>query len=157
MFEKYSDGFAGGILLLAAITMYAVLPAAGEMIMADVDMALAPRLVAMHLGGLSLLLLLKGLYKAFTFRSDGAGKALFKYPGRLAGTIAVTCLAALAFDTLGFKLTAMLYLFAEGYILSYQKGEFKLVPMAVTALVTPFLIDYVFGTWLSMPLPEGLF
>ena len=157
MFEKYADGFAGGIFLLVAIAMYAALPAAGETVVADVDLSLAPRLVAMLLGGLSLILLLKGLYKAFALRADGPGKALFKYPGKLAATIVVTGLAALAFDTLGFKLTCMLYLFAEGYILSYQKGEFRPVRTAVIALGTPFIIDYVFGTWLSMPLPEGLF
>ncbi|MBE0530083.1 MAG: tripartite tricarboxylate transporter TctB family protein [Rhodospirillales bacterium] len=157
MFEKYRDAFGGGVILLVAVAMYGALPAAGETVMAGVDLSLAPRLVAMLLGGLSLILLLKGLYAAFTAHAGGTGKAVFNYPGKLVGTIAVTTLAAIAFDTLGFKLTAMLYLFAEGYILSYQKGEFKPLPMAAIALVTPFIIDYVFGAWLSMPLPEGLF
>lgn len=156
MFEKYSDAFAGGILLLISLAMYAVTPAAGETVMADVDLSLAPRLVAMLLGGLSLLLLLTGLRKAFTFKPKAA-KPLFKYPGKLAGTIVLTTLAAVAFDTLGFKLTAMLYLFAEGYVLSYEKGEFRPVLMAGIAIIAPLIIDYLFGTWLSMPLPEGLF
>ncbi len=157
MFEKYRDAIGGGTILLTAIAMYAALPAAGETVMAGVDLSMAPRLVALLLGGLSLILLLKGLYAAFASRADGPHKAVFNYPGKLAGTIVVTALAAAAFDTLGFKLTAMLYLFAEGYILSYQKDEFKPIPMAAIALVTPFIIDYVFGAWLSMPLPEGLF
>lgn len=156
MFEKYSDAMAGGALLVISIAMYAVLPAAGETVMADVDLSFAPRLVAILLGGLSLLLLLTGLYKASKM-GEPSGKQLFKYPGKLLGTTVVTSLAAIAFQPLGFKLTAMFYLFAEGYILSYEKGEFKPVQTAIIAVVAPFIIYYLFGTWLSMPLPEGIF
>lgn len=157
MFERYADAFAGGILLLIAAAMYAVIPAPGETVVAEVDLSLAPRLVALLLGGLSLLLFLKGIHKAFVLRPAGSGKALFKYPGRLAATIALTALAAVAFEPLGFKITAAIYLFVEGYILSYGKGEFRPGRMAAISLVAPVVIYYAFGTWLSMPLPEGLF
>ena len=156
MFEKYSDALAGAGLLAISIAMYAVLPAAGETVLADVDLSFAPRIVAVLLGGLSLMLLLTGLYKASKITKT-TGKKLFKYPGKLLSTVIVTTLAAIAFDTLGFKLTAMFYLFVEGYILSYEKGEFKLVRTAIIAVVAPFIIYYLFGTWLSMPLPEGIF
>jgi len=157
MFEKCSDLCAGAVLLCVAAAMYAVTPGPGETIMAEVDVSLAPRMVSLLLGFLSLALFGKGLHTYIRTRGlSASGKPLFTYPVRLAVTVLLTLLAALAFDTLGFRRTAVLYLFAQGYVLSYAKGEFKPLRMAAIAGILPFVLYYLFGTWLALPLPAGI-
>ena len=157
MFAKCSDLCAGAVLLGVAAAMYAATPGPGETIIAEVDVSLAPRMVSLLFGFLSLLLFCKGLYACIRTRGiPESGKPLFTYPAKLAASVLLTLLAAVAFDAIGFRLTAMLYIFSQGYVLSFCKGEFKPMRMAAIACVLPFVIYYLFGTWFALPLPAGI-
>lgn len=156
MFAKWSDTLAGAVLLIVAVVMYQAAEAAGSSGMSEVDFSLPPRLVALALGALSLLLMLKSVRSALQSEAGARASKPMAHPVRLAASILLITLAGMAFEPLGFLPTAMLYLFAQGYVLSYAKSEFKPVRMLMFAVLAPLIINYVFGSWLSMPLPEGI-
>ncbi|KZM50529.1 hypothetical protein OA90_08745 [Labrenzia sp. OB1] len=146
---------SGSLLLIIAFVMYASLPKAGETVIAGTDLSLAPRLVALLLGVLSAVLLLRGLY---AFRSGRVSKAAERiaHPYRLVGTAALVVAAALLFEPLGFAPTAALYIFGQNFVLCYEPGEFRPLRAAIVAIVAAAVIWYLFTQWLSMPLPSGI-
>ena len=87
MSKKMTDGISGAVILLFATLMYTSLPGPGETVVAGLDMSLAPRLVALILGGLSLGLLImtflpfKGLFTGTGDTDEKASQHRFAYPG----------------------------------------------------------------------------
>lgn len=162
MTRKLSDGIAGVVVLLAAIAMYMSLPGPGETVIAGLDMSLAPRLVAMILGGLSLGLLIMTFVPFGDTDADGAdggsasGKPHIAFPGRLVATAVLIVAAAACFQWLGFVLTSVLYIFAQCYILTYEAGTFRPLRTAIIAIAFPVTVNLMFWHLLSMPLPQGI-
>ena len=153
--EKTADVVSGALLLIIALVMYTSLPKAGETVIAGTDLSLAPRLVALLLGALSAALLARGLYAFWAGRETRAAESI-AHPYRLAATVALVVGAALLFEPLGFGPTAVLYIFGQGYVLSYERGEFRPLLTAIVAIVTAAVVWYLFTQWLSMPLPSGI-
>ncbi|KFB09339.1 tripartite tricarboxylate transporter TctB family protein [Nitratireductor basaltis] len=162
MSKKMSDGISGVVILLFAILMYSSLPGPGETVVAGLDMSLAPRLVALILGGLSLMLLAmtflpyKGLGTSTGDDEEEVPQHRFAYPGRLIATAVLIIAAAALFEWLGFVLTSVIYIFAQCYILTYDPGTFRIVRTAVIAVAFPVAVYLMFWHWLSMPLPKGI-
>ena len=162
MSKKMTDGISGAVILLFAILMYTSLPGPGETVVAGLDMSLAPRLVALILGGLSVGLLIMTFvpFKSQgTATGDAAEKATqhrFAHPGRLIATAVLIIAAAALFEWLGFVLTSIIYIFAQCYILTYDPGTFKPVRTAIIAIAFPVAVYLMFWHWLSMPLPQGI-
>jgi putative tricarboxylic transport membrane protein len=164
MTKKMTDGISGAVILLFAIAMYTSLPGPGETVIAGLDMSLAPRLVALILGGLSVVLLImtfvpfKGLAAIAGDTDDDEllHKRRFAYPGRLIATAALIIAAAAVFEWLGFVLTSVIYIFVQCYILTYDAGAFKPIRTAIIAIAFPVAVYLMFWHWLSMPLPQGI-
>lgn len=160
MSKKMTDGISGAVILLFAIIMYASLPGPGETVVAGLDMSLAPRLVALILGGLSILLLIITFwpFRGFGSTADEGyrAKSHFEYPARLVATAVLIVAAAAFFEWLGFVLTSMIYIFVQCYILTYEPGTFKPLRTAIIAILFPVAVYLMFWHWLSMPLPKGI-
>lgn len=71
-------------------------------------------------------------------------------------TIALLLIYSVLFNTLGFILSTMLYLFAQMLILSDERNR-KIPLFAVIAVVAPVAIYGLFVYVIKMPLPIGLF
>lgn len=163
MSKKMSDGISGAMILLVAILMYVSLPGPGETVVAGLDISLAPRLIALILGGLSAVLLMitflpsRYLGRIAGDKDDEAyrHKSHFAYPGRLIATAVLIIAAAAFFEWLGFVLTSVIYIFVQCYILTYEPGVFRPVRTAIIAIAFPVAVYLMFWHWLSMPLPKG--
>ncbi len=162
MSKKVTDGISGTVILLFAILMYTSLPGPGETVVAGLDMSLAPRLVALILGVLSIVLLIttfvpfKGLITGSGETEEKPSQHRFAYPGRLIATAGLIIAAAALFEWLGFVLTSMIYIFAQCYFLTYDPGSFKPIRTAIIAIAFPVAVYLMFWHWLSMPLPKGI-
>ncbi|WP_126976634.1 tripartite tricarboxylate transporter TctB family protein [Frigidibacter oleivorans] len=159
MTRKLTDGIAGAVILLAAIAMYLSLPGPGETVIAGLDMSLAPRLVALILGALSLGLLVVTFVPFGDTDAEGEaapGTPHVAYPGRLVATAVLIVAAAACFQWLGFVLTSVLYIFAQCYILTYEAGTFRPLRTAIIAIAFPVTVNLMFWHLLSMPLPQGI-
>jgi len=162
--KKMADGISGTVILLCSILMYTSLPGPGETVVAGLDMSLAPRLVALILGGLSVVLLimafvpLRGLGGIATVKVDAVSdsKSHIAHPARLIATALLIIVAAALFEWLGFVLTSMIYIFAQCYVLTYEPGSFKPLRTAIIAIAFPIAVYLMFWHWLSMPLPQGI-
>lgn len=162
--RKMADGISGTVILLCSILMYTSLPGPGETVVAGLDMSLAPRLVALILGGLSLVLLILtfmppgGFGGMATAKVDAASetKSHIAHPLRLIATALLIIAAAALFEWLGFVLTSIIYIFAQCYILTYEPGTFKPLRTAIIAIAFPIAVYLLFWHWLSMPLPRGI-
>lgn len=156
MTKKTTDAISGAVILLVAVAMYLNLPGPGETVVAGLDLSLAPRLVAMLLGGLSLLLIVTALVPTGETQAEDEGKEKMPYRGRLIATAMLIVAAAACFEWLGFVVTSAIYIFAQCYILTYERGAFKPVGTAVLAIAFPVAVYLMFWHWLSMPLPSGI-
>lgn len=164
MTKKMTDAISGAIILLFAILMYTSLPGPGETVIAGLDMSLAPRLVALILGGLSIVLLAMTFvpFSAFGARKKNSEDqqnertSHIAYPGRQVATAVLIIAAAAVFEWLGFVPTSVIYIFVQCYILTYEHSEFKPVRTAFIAIAFPVAIYSIFWNWLSMPLPKGI-
>jgi hypothetical protein len=61
-------------------------------------------------------------------------------------------IAFLLFPLLGFSVVLGLFVGASMRIM----GKHRWIPCGLTAVVTAIAIHYIFGHWLSIPLPTGI-
>lgn len=155
MFERWSDAIAGGFLLLVSLFFTyssAVLP---QSQMANLNLSTVPLVLGFAMSILSSVLLVQGLRKAKALEGKTSDKPIFPRSKVLVISAILMAFCGFTFESLGFVVASSVYLFLQGWILA-DKGTFKPVSMAAFALGAPLVIYYVFGTWFSMTLPQGI-
>lgn len=155
MFERWSDAIAGGFLLLvSSLFTYCsiMLPQAQ---VANLNLSTVPLVLGVAMIILSSILLVQGLYTARALEGKTSGNPIFPRPTVLVISAILMSFCGFTFESLGFVVASSIYLFLQGWILT-DKDKFKPASMAAFALGAPLIIYYVFGTWFSMTLPQGI-
>ena len=152
MTDKKRDLLCSVIFLVFGIFMFvqsaAIKPLMGSK---DLGSGFVPKIIAgciIAIAGVKLIMTLTGKKEEKKIENDED-----KMGGLL--TIALLLIYSVLFNTLGFILSTVLYLFAQMLILSDERNR-KIPLFAVIAVVAPVVIYALFVYVIKMPLPAGL-
>lgn len=156
---KVNDAITGLGLIIFAVGVFYFSLGAPTIRNSIYGAALFPRIIAILMGVCGFYMVAK---EALARRSDGKGSPLFSVPdwarsrwhvANFLLIIASLVIYILFSDIVGFDLIGTIILFA--LFASLRKG--RLVSSFAVALVSTCLIHYLFGYFLRVPLPWGVF
>ena len=152
MTDKKRDLLCSVIFLAFGILMFvqsaAIKPLMGSK---DLGSGFVPKIIA------GCIIVIAGVKLIMTLTSKKEEKKIENDEDKVGGllTIALLLIYSVLFNTLGFILSTVLYLFAQMLILSDERNR-KIPLFAVIAVVAPVVIYALFVYVIKMPLPAGL-
>lgn len=134
----------GGFMFIQSM---AIVPMMGK----DVGSGFVPKIVAIAIVAIALLKLV------LTLSSKKEGVSVKSDEDAAGGLLTIAALAAyvLLFQSLGFLLSTMLYLFVQITILS-NKDNRNFILFGIISVVAPIAVYILFVYVIKMPLPAGL-
>ena len=152
MTDKKRDLLCSVIFLVFGIFMFvqsaAIKPLMGSK---DLGSGFVPKIIA------GCIIVIAGVKLIMTLTSKKEEKKIENDEDKMGGllTIALLLIYSVLFNTLGFILSTVLYLFAQMLILSVERNR-KIPLFAVIAVVAPVVIYALCVYVIKMPLPAGL-
>ena len=153
MTNKQRDISCSVIFLLFGAGMMYLSFGVKRMIQSDVGSGFVPRFVAACI----IIAALAKLVLTLMNKSTSANKKESKESDLVGGLGTVGLMAAyvFCFESVGFLLSSMVYLFAQILLMSTKENR-KPILFAAIAILLPLAVDILFVFIIKMPLPKGI-
>lgn len=169
MIKKYGDVYAGIFLMVFAVIIYAATYSFQRLTVSQIGSEFVPRLVAIGIFLLSLLLLINGINHARQNKADHAAKEHTSEPHTakksivfnhgsfpVVATIVLLILYIALIREIGFLIMTTVYLVLQFYILA-GKSQRHLPLFLTLSIAVSVSVYYVFRYGFNLMLPAGIF